>query len=151
MKIVQMMPAPLAACLICFAWVAHAHTPLEYRVLAEVICERETRGHPDADHAIGAAGELGRCQIKPATAIMFGVTFDRLADPEVSMQTAVAVLRWCSVKGWHGAYRGAHCYNAGPGAMAGVARAYAKTVAADYAHAMRETVWRSVAIRVARR
>lgn len=151
MKVGQMRVALPAAYLVCLAWTAHAHTPLEYRVLAEVICERETRGHPDPDHAIGAHGELGRCQIKSGTAILFGITFDALAIAEVSIQTAVMVLRWCSANGWHGAYRGAHCYNAGPGGAIGIARVYAKTVAAAYAEALREAMWRNMAIRIVRR
>ena len=146
-----MRGALCALALLLCATTAQAHTPEEYRVLAELICAKETRGHPDPDHAVGRHGELGRCQIKPATALMLGVTFDRLVNTEVSVQTAVAVLRWCSALGWHGARRGAHCYNAGPAAAEGTAYTYAKIIATHYAQAIALVRWHKAHIRLAER
>ncbi len=123
---------PLLA-LLFWAGTAQAHSDAEYRLLAEIICAWETRGEAEPDQAIGDAGELGRCQVKPTTARLLGVRFAALENPEASIQTAVAVLRWCASKGWHGTYNGAHCYNAGPKARLGSAHAYARQIASDYA------------------
>ena len=161
-----MIRATLALALIFIAATAQAHTPEEYRVLAEVICEKETRNYPepweakpgeiDKDHAVGPDGELGRCQIKPTTALMLGVTFEKLANPEVSMQTAVAYLRYCASQGWHGkgwkgTYWGAHCYNAGHNGEKGAAHIYAKSRAVEYAHAIALIRWHKAHIRLAER
>ncbi len=77
--------------------------------------------------------------------------FDRLVNTEVSVQTAVAVLRWCSALGWHGARRGAHCYNAGPAAAEGTAYTYAKIIATHYAQAIALVRWHKAHIRLAER
>ena len=45
---------------------------VDLSVLRDTICEYETRGERIPDEAVGASGELGRCQIKIGTARQVG-------------------------------------------------------------------------------
>ena len=113
----------------------------EYHLLAETICAWETQGELDPQNAIGLAGEIGWCQMKPRTAKMIGVLVSDLVhkDRERAVQAAIVKLKFCAKRGWHGTYWGAHCYNGGPWAKRGDAARYAKQIA--ILHAPRRLHW----------
>ena len=134
-------PTLLLLALLLWAGSAQAHeepSDAEYLFLADRgICTWEVRGHPDPQNAVGPGGEIGWCQIKPSTADLLGIPLSHLVSPDRSLAVAAAVevLRWCFREGWHGTYRQAHCYNAGPSARRGAAHAYARQIASDHATA----------------
>src|SRR5690349_4629063 len=75
-------------------------------LLRDVICERESGGMEDRDDAIGKAGEIGRCQIRPGTARQVGYQgknrdlFDKQTNEYVALLKLVACSRkYVTVKG----------------------------------------------------
>ena len=132
-----MIRLALLLALLLWAGAAQAHSEAEYLFHADLICGREVRSHPDPRNAVGPGGEIGWCQIKPATAEMLGIPLSDLVgeDRDKAVQAAAKMLRDCASKGWHSAYRRAHCYNAGAAARPGAAHAYARQSASDHATA----------------
>ena len=70
----------LARRLVLFAFLASVSGPgfasaaptVDLLRLRDAVCAHETRGEADPDDALGRAGEIGRCQIKPGTARQVG-------------------------------------------------------------------------------
>ena len=82
--------------------------------LLAVICHFETRGEAVKHRAVGADGERGVCQVKPATAVEMGVA-GNLGAPD-QRANARAGARWlahCVARGATALREMAHCYNAG--------------------------------------
>ena len=111
--------------------------------LRDVICEHwETRGVAEPDEAVGADGELGRCQVKAESARLAGseVKPSKLLGPDsaaANREAALLILQRCwIVKDARTPYELARCYNGG--------HRYGKTIAALYAEHRRAAAWRVV-------
>ena len=91
--------------------------PLDLVRLRTVICAMETLGTADPEDAVGANGELGRCQVKWWTARMLGYKGTRVAlitNRGLNEQWAFNVLADCRMRlPRAGVKRLAFCYTAG--------------------------------------
>ena len=82
------------------SYASAAPLPVNLLVLRDTICDYETRGERFPDEAIGASGELGRCQIKIGTARQVGFVGHPalLFLGDVSRHVAYAKLVACNRK-----------------------------------------------------
>ena len=141
--------ALLLAALLTLPALAWAPTQPNLALLREVTCTHETRGETIPNAALGAGGEIGRCQIKPLSAVRYG---GQTANTELALIQLLAalilrpepiaeeILRYCSTRiKIPTAFKVAACYSGGPNATHPLADSnrylYAKQIAADYAAA----------------
>src|SRR3990167_6094968 len=142
----MMTRALLLATLLALPATAWAPGQPDLAVLRETICHWETRGEPRPYAALGADGEIGRCQIKPLSAVAFGA---RPADTELQLiallvdlvvvpePIADAIITRCAGRlRIPTAYRIAACFNGGPSAAKPAkgtrAHEYARQIAVNY-------------------
>ena len=139
----------LLAALLLVPILAWAPTQPDLALLREVTCKHETRGETVPNAALGSGGEIGRCQIKPLSAVRYG---GQSANAELSLiQLLIAlvlrpepiaeeILRYCAARiKIPTAFKIAACYNGGPNAARPLTDSdrylYAKQIATDYAAA----------------
>ena len=134
------------------ARIAYFRAPVVTRIsphLVITICRWETRGMPDRWNAIGRAGEIGACQIKPDTAReatkFKGTNPELIADIfKRSSWYAEKVLEKCLDWGWkNDSYDMPYCYNGGFRATRGrrSIHKYARQVSGDYATRTLARLW----------
>ena len=123
--------------------------PVDIGVLQSVICSWETRNLNESvkDSTPGPDGEIGRCQIKLATAEMAGckVTAQELAIRRVNEYCAREILLFSFQRGHRRPATLAYAYNGGHYSRFGTkerAYRYARIQAVRYAEAIRRKQWR---------
>ena len=144
-----MIRSLLLAALLAMPALAWAPTQPDLALLREVTCKHETRGETIPNAALGSGGEIGRCQIKPLSAVRYGGQSSNTELALIQLLVALVlrpepiaeeILRYCAARiKIPTAFKVAACYNGGPNAAHPLSESdrylYAKQIAADYAAA----------------
>ena len=124
-------------CLFLLGYETVLFSQTDFFLLRDIICSWEHRGHPNPDDAIGSAGEVGRCQMKPATARQIGyrgTNKNLLSLAFVNRAWALEKLYHCERKKKTDLpFILSRCYNGGANATTKSSLLYARQILSDYA------------------